>query len=78
VCYESRKLNEHERNYANHDLDLEAIVHALNMWRHYLMGICFELRTYHSVLKYLFGQPTLNTRCYHHNNFHIRIQISEI
>jgi hypothetical protein len=29
VCYELRKLKEHERNYATHDLELEAIVHAL-------------------------------------------------
>jgi hypothetical protein len=26
------------------------------------MGKIFELRTYHSGLKYLFGQPTLNSR----------------
>jgi hypothetical protein len=32
------------------------------MWRHYLMGIIFELRTNHNGLKYLFGQPTLNVR----------------
>ena len=38
ICYESRKLKEHEKNYATHDLELVAIVHALNMWRHYLMG----------------------------------------
>jgi hypothetical protein len=43
-------------------LELVAIVHALNMWRHYLMGKRFELRTYHSSLKYLFEQPTLNDR----------------
>ena len=38
VCYESRKLKEHERHYATHDLELAAIVHALMKWRHYLMG----------------------------------------
>jgi hypothetical protein len=38
ICYESRKLKEHERHYATHDLELEAIVHALRKWRHYLMG----------------------------------------
>jgi hypothetical protein len=27
VCYESRKLKEHERIYATHDLELVAIVH---------------------------------------------------
>ena len=36
VCYESRKMNEHEKNYVIHDLELEAIIHALNMLRHYL------------------------------------------
>ena len=60
ICYESRKLKEHERNYATHDLELSAIVHALKMWRHYLMGIKIELRTDHHGLKYLFDQPTLN------------------
>jgi hypothetical protein len=45
-----------------HDLDLAAIVHALRMWRHYLMGKKFELRTYHIGLKYIFEQPTLNAK----------------
>jgi hypothetical protein len=62
VCYESRKLKEHERHYATHDLDLASTVHALKMWRHYVMGKRFKLRTYHNGLKYLFGQPTLNAK----------------
>jgi hypothetical protein len=62
VCYESRKLKEHEKNYATHDLELATIVHALRKWRHYLMGKRLELRTNHNGLKYLFDQPTLNAR----------------
>jgi hypothetical protein len=62
ICYESRKLKEHEKNYATHDLELAAIVHALKKWRHYLMGRRFELRTDHNGLRYLFDQPTLNAR----------------
>jgi hypothetical protein len=62
ICYESRKLKEHERNYATHNLELAAIVHALRKWRHYLMGRRFELRTDHNGLKYLFDQLTLNAR----------------
>jgi hypothetical protein len=60
VCYESRKLKEHENNYATHDLELAAIIHALRKWRHYLMGKRFELRKDDNGLKYLFDQPTLN------------------
>jgi hypothetical protein len=62
IEYESRKLKEHERNYATHDLELGSIVHALRMWRHYIMGKKFELRTDHIGLEYLFEQPTLNDR----------------
>ena len=42
--------------------DIATIVHALNMWRHYLMGSKFKLRAYHCGLKYLFDHPTLNAR----------------
>jgi len=31
ICYESRKLKEHEVNYAMHGLELAAIVYALKM-----------------------------------------------
>ena len=62
ICYELRKLKEHEKKYATHDLELVAIVHALKMWRHYLMGRRFELRTDHRGLKYLFDQLTINAR----------------
>ena len=47
ISYESRNLKEHENNYATHDLDLTTIIHALKMWRHYLMGKKLELRTDH-------------------------------
>jgi hypothetical protein len=62
IYYDSRKLKEHERHHAAHDLELAAIVHALRKWRHYLMGKRFELKIDHNGLKYLFDQPTLNSR----------------
>ena len=62
VCYESINSKEPENKYADHDLELAAIVHALDMWIHQLMGRKFELRTDHCGMKYLFGQPTLNAR----------------
>ena len=60
ICYESQKLKEHERNYVTHDLELATIIHALKMWRHYIMGRKFLLLTNNSRVKYLFSQPDLN------------------
>jgi hypothetical protein len=62
IGYESRNLKEHERKYATHDLELATIAHALRIWRHYLMGKKLELRTNHIGMKYVFEQPTLNSR----------------
>ena len=62
ICYDSWKLKDHEKNYETCDLELAAIVHALKMWRHYLLGRIFELMTNHMSLKYLFDQPNVNAR----------------
>jgi hypothetical protein len=37
VVYASRQLWKHEENYPTHDLELATVVHALKIWRHYLM-----------------------------------------
>lgn len=60
VCHESWKLNKHEKNYPTHDLELATIVHALNMWRHYLLGRIFVLTSDHIGLRYLFEQSNMN------------------
>jgi hypothetical protein len=41
---------------------LAAVIHALKMWRHYIMGRKFLLLTDNSGVKYLFNQPDLNAR----------------
>ena len=38
IAYESRKLKIHEKNYATYELELAAVIHALKMWHHYLIG----------------------------------------
>ena len=43
-----------------HDLELAFIIHAVKMWRHYLMGRNFLLKTDNMSLKYLFDQPDLH------------------
>lgn len=55
-------MNEHEQNYPMHDLELAAIIHALKMWRHYLLGRRFTLMSDHSGLRYFFDQPNLDVR----------------
>jgi hypothetical protein len=62
VAYASRQLRKHEVHYLTHDLELAAVVHALKIWRHYLMGKRCELYTDHKSLKYIFMQPDLNLR----------------
>ena len=62
VCYESMKLNEHDQKYVTHDLEFLAIIHALKMWRHYLLGRRFVLINDHGGMSYLFYQPNLNSR----------------
>jgi len=45
-----------------HDIELAMIIHAFNMWRHYLLGRIFTLMTDHNGLRYLFDQLNLNAR----------------
>jgi len=62
IAYASRQLNKHEVNYPTHDLELAAVVHALKLWRHYLLGNVCHIYTDHKSLKYIFTQPELNMR----------------
>jgi hypothetical protein len=62
IAYASRALRPHEQNYPTHDLELVAVVHALKMWRHYLMGTHRNIYTYHKSLRYIFTQADLNMR----------------
>ena len=39
IAYASRQLKKHEQNYPTHDLELTAVVFALNILRHYLYGV---------------------------------------
>ncbi|WVZ89297.1 hypothetical protein U9M48_035720 [Paspalum notatum var. saurae] len=41
---------------------LAAVVHALKIWRHYLLGNTSHIYTDHKSLKYIFTQPEINMR----------------
>jgi ribonuclease HI len=62
IAYASRQLRHHEEHYPTHDIELLAVIHALKVWRHYLLGNLVHIYTDHKSLKYLFTQPDLNMR----------------
>jgi hypothetical protein len=62
IAYASRALRNHEQNYPTHDLELAAVIHALKIWRHHLMGAKCNIYTDHKSLKYIFTQADQNMR----------------
>jgi hypothetical protein len=62
VSYVSRQLRKYEENYPTHDLELAAVVHALKIWSHYLIGHRCEIYSDHKSLKYIFTRTDLNLR----------------
>ena len=58
----SRQLKPYEKNCPTHDLELAAVVFALQIWRHYLYGKTCEIFINHKSLKYIFTQKELNLR----------------
>jgi hypothetical protein len=62
IAYASCQLKKHEMHYPTHDLELAAVVHALKIWRHYLLGNKVHIYKDHKSLKYIFTQSELNMR----------------
>jgi hypothetical protein len=54
IAYASRQLRRHEEHYPTHDLELAAVVRALKIWRHYLVGNVCHMYNNHKILKYIF------------------------
>jgi hypothetical protein len=54
IAYASRQLRRHEEHYPTHDLELAVVVHALKIWRHYLLSNFCHIYTDHKSLKYIF------------------------
>nr|GEX89239.1 retrotransposon protein, putative, Ty3-gypsy subclass [Tanacetum cinerariifolium] len=61
ISYASRQLKIHEENIT-HDLELDAVVFALKIWRHYLYGTKCTVVTDHKSLQHILDQKELNMR----------------
>lgn len=53
VCYGSRTLNDHEKNYSTTDKEFLAIWYYVNYFRPYLYGKKFKIITDHLPIKYV-------------------------
>jgi hypothetical protein len=60
VAYASWQLRKYEEHYPTPDLELAIVVHALKIWRYYLMEKRCELYMDHKSWKYSFMQPDFN------------------
>nr|GEW74101.1 retrovirus-related Pol polyprotein from transposon 17.6 [Tanacetum cinerariifolium] len=65
IAYASRQLKTHEKKYTTHDLELGAIVFALNILRHYMYGTKCTVFTDHKSLQHILDQKGLNMRQHH-------------
>jgi hypothetical protein len=62
VAFESHKLNPAQSRYATDGKELLAVIHALKVWRMYLVGGLVTVRTDHAALEWLKTQPKLPQR----------------
>ncbi|GJS63830.1 putative reverse transcriptase domain-containing protein [Tanacetum coccineum] len=62
IAYASRQHRKNKENYTTHDLELGAVVFALQLWRHYLYGTKYTVYTDYKSLQYILDQKELNIR----------------
>ncbi|MCO5561295.1 hypothetical protein L7F22_014916 [Adiantum nelumboides] len=69
IAYESRRLSSDEQILSIYEKELLAVLHALDSWKHYLLGTPFILRTDHQSLKYFMTQTKLSDKQMRWANF---------
>ena len=57
IAYAFRQFRTHEKNYLMHDLEVNVVIFALKIWRHYLYRVQYEIYIDHKSLKH---KGTLN------------------
>ena len=62
MAYESQKLEDREQQYLVHEKDMTAIIHYLQLWRHYLIGKPFSVKADNVVASYFSSQLKLSMK----------------
>ena len=60
IAYESRQLHSKERTLGIYEKELLSVNHALDSWKHYLLGTPFIIRTDHQSIRYFMTQTKLS------------------
>ena len=56
LLFTSKQLCDHNLGKSTYEKKMMAILHAMETWRPYLIGRCFQIKTNHRSLKYLLEQ----------------------
>ncbi|KAJ7961417.1 Retrotransposon protein, putative, Ty3-gypsy subclass [Quillaja saponaria] len=62
VAYESHKLSQAERRYTAQEKEMLGVIHCLRVWRHYLLGSKFIVKTDNTGVSHFFTQPKLTPK----------------
>ncbi|KAJ7947138.1 Retrotransposon protein, putative, Ty3-gypsy subclass [Quillaja saponaria] len=62
VAYESHKLSQAKRRYTAQEKEMLAVIHCLRVWRHYLLGSKFIVKTDNTGVSHFFTQPKLTPK----------------
>ncbi|GKA65586.1 putative nucleotidyltransferase, ribonuclease H [Tanacetum coccineum] len=69
IAFESRNLNETERKYTVQKKETPTVVHCLRIWRHYLLGSRFVIKTDNIATSYFQTQKKLSPKQAHWQDF---------
>ena len=62
LAFESRKLKDAEQRYSTHEKEMVAVIHCLDVWRHYLLGTKFTVFTDNVANTYFKTQKKLSPK----------------
>ena len=62
MAFESPKHSKVEKQYTTKENELLAVIHCLQVWRYYLLGSKFIVKTDNSIVSHFLIQPKLTSK----------------